>query len=148
MLRPILSRFAAAFDGNPDLTFWSQVVHRGGGCGTDYISGWISAFCVWDGDGNWLVSSRNDDGYTLDGVSYFTFNNLRIPAGFSAVDVSLHDCRRKYLCKMLAGHVAVALTSSDRDGNAQACEHVDADGEVVYDTIRPAPQWFMYMKKP
>ena len=59
MLRPILVRFAAAFDGSPDVTFWEHVVSRNSYmCGQDLLSGWITAFCVWDADGKWLAKSR------------------------------------------------------------------------------------------
>ena len=60
MLRPILRRFVDAFDGNPDITFWEHVVNRNNRlCGRDGLSGWITAFCVWDVDGKWLAHSRN-----------------------------------------------------------------------------------------
>ena len=59
MLRPILVRFAAAFDGSPDVTFWERIVSRDSYmCGQDLLSGWITAFCVWDADGKWLAKSR------------------------------------------------------------------------------------------
>ena len=59
MLRPILMRFAAAFDGSPDVTFWEHVVNRNDEvCGLDILSGWITAFCVWDEDGKWLAGDR------------------------------------------------------------------------------------------
>ena len=52
MLRPILRRFVDAFDGDPDVTFWEHVVDRKyRGCGTEGHSGWITAFCVWNVDG-------------------------------------------------------------------------------------------------
>lgn len=54
MLRPILRRFIRAFDGDPDLTFWDHVAHRASEyCGQDDLSGWLTAFCVWDTHGNW-----------------------------------------------------------------------------------------------
>ncbi|KAH9899269.1 hypothetical protein C8Q73DRAFT_313059 [Cubamyces lactineus] len=54
MLRPILRRFVAAFDGNPDVTFWKHAVHRiEEYCGQDDLTGWITAFCVWTPEGTW-----------------------------------------------------------------------------------------------
>jgi len=59
LLRPVLTRFVHAFDA-PDsaenLDFWRRVVHlRSEGCGGPelYMSGWITAFCVWDAHGRW-----------------------------------------------------------------------------------------------
>ena len=54
MLRPILTRFVKTFDGEPDIDFWSRVCHYYyEGSGTSYLSGWITAFCVWSGKGKW-----------------------------------------------------------------------------------------------
>ena len=54
MLRPILIRFVGAFDGEPDVDFWSRVCHyHSQGSGPSYLSGWITAFCVWSSEGKW-----------------------------------------------------------------------------------------------
>jgi hypothetical protein len=59
LLRPILMQFVLAFDvatkgGTPDGDFWGNICHvHDGGCGTDYLAGWLTAFCVWDKDGKW-----------------------------------------------------------------------------------------------
>ncbi|KAI0370483.1 hypothetical protein BV20DRAFT_943774 [Pilatotrama ljubarskyi] len=59
MLRPILRRFVSAFDGEPDVTFWSHVVHwLHVGCGEAAISGWLTAFCVWSAKGKWQGRTR------------------------------------------------------------------------------------------
>jgi hypothetical protein len=58
LLVPIVSRFVKAFDdpnGKENLDFWQRVAHYyGGGSGPTYLSGWITAFCVFDGQGKWL----------------------------------------------------------------------------------------------
>ena len=54
MLRPILTRFVGAFDGKPDIDFWTRVCHyHSNGSGPTYLSGWITAFCVWSSKGKW-----------------------------------------------------------------------------------------------
>jgi hypothetical protein len=57
LLHPIISRFVAAFDApsSPEnLDFWSKVAHyEGGGSGPTYLSGWITAFCVFNEQGIW-----------------------------------------------------------------------------------------------
>ncbi|KAM5540272.1 hypothetical protein V8D89_006091 [Ganoderma adspersum] len=155
MLRPILRRFVDAFDGNPDVTFWEHVVNRNNKlCGRDGLSGWITAFCVWDVDGKWLAHSRNveaastesmgsvmtpdlthswsDPDYTLDGVPYFSLDMKDIPAGYSEVDVIVDDNGERFECNMVAGHVASAVSKAVEDGS--------------FDTLSPAPQWFLYVK--
>lgn len=60
LLRPVLTRFVYAFDAPhsaENLNFWRRIAHFGGnGCGGPelYLSGWISAFCMWDTEGRWL----------------------------------------------------------------------------------------------
>ncbi|KAI0828586.1 hypothetical protein BC628DRAFT_1409164 [Trametes gibbosa] len=54
MLQPILRRFVAAFDGQPDIEFWNHVVYRQEEyCGQDDLNGWLTAFCVWTNKGKW-----------------------------------------------------------------------------------------------
>ncbi|KAG2091026.1 uncharacterized protein F5147DRAFT_780138 [Suillus discolor] len=57
LLHPIISRFVAAFDApssSENLDFWSKVAHyEGGGSGPTYLSGWITAFCVFNEQGMW-----------------------------------------------------------------------------------------------
>jgi len=58
LLVPIVSRFVKAFDepnGMENVDFWQRVAHyHGGGSGPTWLSGWITAFCVFDAQGKWL----------------------------------------------------------------------------------------------
>jgi len=58
LLRPVVARFVQAFDApnaQENLDFWQKVCHyEGGGSGPRYISGWITAFCVFDVKGAWM----------------------------------------------------------------------------------------------
>ncbi|KAH9918195.1 uncharacterized protein BXZ73DRAFT_105321 [Epithele typhae] len=141
LLRPVLRKFVKAFDGEVDVAFWSHIIlHDDSLCGVDMISGWITAFCVWNAEGKWLPwattaappsttgSVMHAGGvYVLDGVAYPNMDFGDIPAGFSTVDVNIEDHPP---CKMLAGHIASAVSSTDgpREGD---------EG----DTLSPAPQW-------
>lgn len=54
LLRPIFRCFVQAFDGDPDIDFWSRVCHHQSfGSGPVYLSGWITAFCVWSIKEKW-----------------------------------------------------------------------------------------------
>jgi hypothetical protein len=64
LLEPVLTRFVCAFDA-PDaqenLDFWQKVAdYRNGGSGPTYLSGWITAFCVFGSEGRWLGPSLNE----------------------------------------------------------------------------------------
>ena len=62
MLRPIIRRFVATFDGEHDASFWSHVAYRNDQvCGQDDLSGWITAFCVWSNKGVWGGGSLPGD---------------------------------------------------------------------------------------
>ena len=55
-----------------------------------------------------------------------------VPAGYSEVDVIVDDNGEKFECNMVAGHVASAVSKAFEDG--------------PFDTLSPAPQWFLYVK--
>lgn len=58
MLKPILHQFIQAKKGEPDISFWQRICsNHDGGSGPTYLSGWITAFCVFNEDGNWIGNS-------------------------------------------------------------------------------------------
>lgn len=157
MLRPILTSFVQAFDGNPDGEFWNYVCHYGHmGSGSYFLRGWITAFCVWDKDGKWMGSSSVDDilvkaakrskdsvyelpsiesdAYNqkleLDGIPYPTVSIGDIPPGYCEVDVHLDDNGEQFECMMVSGHMTMRIEGASKD------------------TIRPHPAWFMFIKGP
>ncbi|KAJ7055487.1 hypothetical protein C8F01DRAFT_1373452 [Mycena amicta] len=59
LLRPVISRFVAAFDAPgsaENVDFWQRVTHYvpGGSGRGDYHTGWISAFTVFSKEGRWM----------------------------------------------------------------------------------------------
>ncbi|KDQ09109.1 hypothetical protein BOTBODRAFT_58893 [Botryobasidium botryosum FD-172 SS1] len=152
MLRPILQRFISAFDGAPDVPFWKKIAHyTGGGSGPTYLSGWITAFCAWSPKGEWLgtpvgaphpkpimsLNGSESSGLLLDGVSYPLIDSQEIPAGYCEVDVIVVENLVEYKCLMVAGHVAMeavrSITPTSPEGYST-------------DTVRPSPQWFIFVK--
>ncbi len=87
----------------------------------------MSTFLLFPPERKWIE-------YTLDGVPYFTIAIGSIPAGYCEVDVTLDDNGKVFDCMMVAGHVASAWSSSPNAGPG------------AFDTISPAPQWFMFVK--
>jgi hypothetical protein len=143
MLQVIITRFVRAFDqGGPqaDMEFWQRIAHEESGSGGYFISGWISTFCAWDTSGTFFSSrphQRNSFGYAPDWVHRLTFDGIWFPRvrsppeGYAEVDVLVKDVPtdKVFDCTMLAGHVGIAI-----------------EGKEQLDTIRIAPQWFMYVK--
>ncbi|KJA15904.1 hypothetical protein HYPSUDRAFT_333356 [Hypholoma sublateritium FD-334 SS-4] len=122
LLRPILTRFVQAFDGQPDIDFWGRVCrHHDQFSGPSYISGWITAFCVWNGNGRWqgpsltapktdLVNSRaSAETLVLDGLLYGRVGTENIAPGFCEVDVKLNDNGEIFDYMMVSGHCATGV---------------------------------------
>lgn len=147
MLRAILKRFVRAFDkGGPqaDQGFWERMVHEvPGGSGTPFISGWITAFCAWDNKGVFFASKSSQVGFRSGGapewVTNLSFDGVWFPRvwtppeGYAEVDVLVQDVStgQKLDCTMIAGHIGTSMEDAGR-------------GQL--DTVRLAPQWFMYLK--
>ncbi|KAF9477824.1 hypothetical protein BDN70DRAFT_880670 [Pholiota conissans] len=138
LLRPILDRFVSAFDGQPDVDFWNKVsVHYSLGSGSRFLSGWITAFCVWDSEGQWQGEPRVEPVYRfgqthhhqlreVGGVMYPNISTHKIPMGFCQVDVKVVDDYGETDCIMMSGHMATQVEGRRRD------------------TVRPMPSWFIY----
>ena len=63
LLVPVISQFVQAFhrpNGPENIDFWQRVAHyHGGGSGPTYLSGWITAFCVFNAEGKWIGNPLN-----------------------------------------------------------------------------------------
>ncbi|KJA15903.1 hypothetical protein HYPSUDRAFT_148524 [Hypholoma sublateritium FD-334 SS-4] len=142
LLRPILTRFVQAFDGQPDIDFWGRVCHHHEQMsGPSYLSGWITAFCVWNKNGQWqgpslkvpkgpqVVGQVKDEKLVLDGVQYGMVNIKNVAPGFCEVDVVLDDNGEIFDCTMVSGLCATAV-----------------EGERE-DAVRPLSAWFMFIKE-
>ncbi|TFK85795.1 hypothetical protein K466DRAFT_551519 [Polyporus arcularius HHB13444] len=80
-----------------------------------------------------LVEHGRHGGLEVDGVQYYTIPTGSIPAGYSEVDVIVDDNGDLIQCKMVAGHVAIAVSPSKPDGQL--------------DTLSPSAHWFMFEKR-
>lgn len=161
LLRPVLRNFVATFDAQPKpsaevLDFWSKIAdRRSGGSGPSYLSGWITAFCMWDEDGKSLRRIRSYQDYSLDfeGVKYHQVDVSDIPTGLASVPVKVNDNGTIYKTKMLAGSFGIQATSSGQktdpgrnhasrwNQNYEPAEGADAPG---LDSLQPFSGWLMY----
>jgi hypothetical protein len=63
LLKPVISNFVRAFEdpeGAENLDFWNRVCspqHRGSG--VSYLAGWVTAFCAFQENGNWIGQKLN-----------------------------------------------------------------------------------------
>jgi len=129
LLRPIISRFVAAYDdphGAENLDFWNKVAHiEGGGSGPRYLAGWITAFCYFSVKGSQTASDGS--GLVLDDVTYPMINTNKIPSGYGEVDVELDDNGTKFNTTIVAGSIG-----------SQIC----VGRNVVRNTVRPLSAWW------
>lgn len=144
LLRPILLRFIKAFD-HPDskenLDFWSRVAdYEGFGSGTVWLSGWITAFMVFDENGLWTPDkSHKDSELIIDGVSYPLLDSAEIPAGYAQVDVTVErEGGGEYPTSLVGGMVGTRICSSGDKALSDTGER---------DSARPALAWWWVMKK-
>jgi len=115
LLEPILKQFVEAKKGNVDLNFWQKICHQsGGGSGPTYLSGWISAFCVYDIDGNWQgVEKMWFEQEKKEGQIWPYVDLDKIPSGVVEVDVKIDDNGTPYHSVLLAGHMAVDIIEDE-----------------------------------
>lgn len=161
LLRPILRNFIATFDAQPKptaevLDFWSRIADRhSGGSGPSYLSGWITAFCMWDEAGKSLHRFQSWQDYSLEfeGAKYHQVDTDDIPAGFASVPVTVNDNGKKYKTKMVAGSFGIQVTSSGQKtdpGHDHASSwnknYRPGEGteEPGLDSLQPSTGWLMY----
>lgn len=147
MMKPVITKFIAAFDGEVDSKFWGHIASPVDmGSGTPTIGGWITAFCAIDEEGkltgpgsaerrlgDWNVDYKKQT-YCLEGINYPIIDQVNIPAGRSEVDLKIVDLRIStvYQTVMIAGNMGMKVTPN-REG---------AEGKV-----QNTPMWYIGLIK-
>ncbi|KAJ7604342.1 hypothetical protein FB45DRAFT_850892 [Roridomyces roridus] len=121
LLRPVISRFVAAFDdptSQDNANFWQQVAYLNKpSSGAPYYTGWINAFNAFSKEGKWIgtplnmeaVSEEGPEGLSaerfwskyakypihtdivFDDSPYHTVGTRNVPPAYAEVDVKLND---------------------------------------------------------
>lgn len=156
LLRPVISHFIDSFDdptSDDVISFWQRIAHKNYmGSGSAYYSGWITAFCFWNEDGESLyrvpVYGDYVDGTSweevqspllrLDGVSFHTVDTDKVPSGYSSVPVKVDDNGDIFDATMVAGSVGINCSSSG--------DELDG-GLVELDTVSAETGWWMFESK-
>ncbi|KAF4451718.1 DUF4419 domain protein [Fusarium austroafricanum] len=165
MLRPILKHMILSFEQPDDAKvtrFWNTIATQNPvGSGTDYITGWITAFCFWDDQGKAKRRFQKD---VLDGVAYPSVDIDSVPLGVASVPVKINDNGNMISSKMVAGSFGIQAstktqdtspeeTSSTRDrlrtrirnlvsSQQESPEASSSDSEL--NAIQPLSGWLMY----
>ena len=104
----ICDNLVASANNEPSMEFWDKVAcHLGGGSGPSYISGWLSAFAVFNAKGDWQGSRTSYGGRGEEPTDYGfpVIDTQNLPAGITSVPVSVDDNGTLYDCFMFAGHM-------------------------------------------
>ncbi|KAG8810476.1 hypothetical protein FRC17_002922 [Serendipita sp. 399] len=149
MLRPIIRRFASAFDGEPDIPFWNHVCHRiSQACGDEYYTGWIAAFCPFDKTGKWQLSPPTDSErlgqLSIDGVNYSALATDRISWGFSQIDIKIIQQDQQTIATFMAGLMGLKVSDGPTNVPDSALGLTQGSPNT---TVSPHPAWFVIEKR-
>lgn len=138
MLKPILRKFIAAFDGEVDLDFWGHIVSEHHyGSGSSELGGWITAFSAISEKG--LFTAGQDvlpnemwgnprKPYKLDGVPYPVISFSELAPGHAEVDLKIIDAGGvEYATALTAGNMGMKIENNDT-------------------SLRNVPIWACYLK--
>ncbi|KAM9957293.1 hypothetical protein ACTFIW_009034 [Dictyostelium discoideum] len=114
-LLPVIDKFIDSANGNPDTTWWNQIVDYREQSGSNVLTGWLATFCVFDNDGKY-----NDDEYTEsysfeeeEDFPWPRVNAGSIPNGFVSCPVLLKDSDQEYNSTIYSGHFGSKLLDND-----------------------------------
>ena len=171
LLQPVVSRFVKTFDGRVSeeiVDFWKRIVHCDNKSGTYTISGWITAFCLWDKDGNLLYQPKYlQSEHDTHEQSPLVVNSDASDSEFEKWEYirrpALRLDRTTYgkldMTLIPSGYASAAVTvyHNRRTFNATITAgsvgvrctrsgQVFATGNVGVDTIQPESGWWMFEK--
>lgn len=110
LLKPIISRFIRAFDGEPDISFWNTICHHNAVmCGGNNYSGWLTAFCAFNDRGKWQLydawGSNKLEGLELDGIKYQSMGDTAITWGFCSVDIKINNIDHSFVAGLMGERI-------------------------------------------
>lgn len=105
LLFPVLDNFVKTAQGNPDVNWWNKIAHHiGGGSGPTYLSGFITAFCVFNDKGKYIGDNRSVRMMTTPS-EWPVIDTNDIPHGFVSVPVTVDDNGTIVQTELFVGHI-------------------------------------------
>ena len=176
LLRPVLSRFVTAYDHPThadNLDFWNKAAHRELGSGPQWLSGWITAFCVFNERGQWQGNTLNEerirehepkkllrpaDPLQLTASQFAAVYTVRERTPYLALDgfpyptIESQDIPCGYACLDVTlednGEMMKTMLIAGSVG-AQICstEKTELFRNGLRDTVRPVSGWWYFVKR-
>ncbi|PTB37321.1 uncharacterized protein TrAFT101_011053 [Trichoderma asperellum] len=157
LLAKVTEKMIETYDHADDQTtkdFWMKAVHKAGwegsGQGLESLSGWLTAFCFWDGQGTKIHQYTDEElsskkfqfgdedpedrkRLIIDGVVFPIIRAKKIPKAVVDVPVKVIDLSTmtEYDTTVIAGSIGMTATASENEG--------------VYDTFQPRSGWWMLL---
>lgn len=143
MLKPILEEFVAAKKNEANVEFWKRICYSSSGYGPSHISGWLTAFAVFNEDGRDCVNlaARRFPSTCYDLGAWPVVEIDCIPSGIVTVDVKIVEQRKEHASVMFAGHVGYEVLEDDftlrpKIGWGIALKLIAEDVEKLHETAR------------
>lgn len=145
LLKPVMLRFVKSFN-NPSsdeiVGFWNSIAQHDKGSGRDHYSGWITAFCFWNPQGQLLYRPTTSGSWgcgrlpvlKLDDAVYHIVHSADVPPGYTSVPVKMDDGGDNFEATMVAGSVGMGYSHSRGGGSS-------------LNTIQPESGWWMFQRK-
>ncbi|KAG0203758.1 hypothetical protein BGX28_004074 [Mortierella sp. GBA30] len=135
LLQPVLTGFVKTFsdpDGQETKNFWQTIAHyTDEGCGTRYLSGWITSFLFFDEHGKSLYETTDDwieqQLYRLGNATFHLVKTSDIPAASADVPVLLNDNDEKIKIVMIAGLLGTRVSGKNHRVQPQAAWWIAED---------------------
>jgi hypothetical protein len=135
MLENVTGKIAQSALGDVPADFWQRICdYRPTGSGPTYLSGWISAFCVFDEHGQWQGAERKVttwNGHTIDGLEYPVIKMSAVPPGYLTTDIEIYDKGVIHPAVLFAGHAVFEAPAPDTVAPKLTWALVLKDGDTL-----------------
>ncbi|CEJ86814.1 hypothetical protein VHEMI04215 [[Torrubiella] hemipterigena] len=149
-LQPILENMIRSFEqpDSPDVTqFWNTIAHKTSrASAVPFLSGWITAFCFWNSEGQPLGSYEGDgrgvpEPTKVAEVEYPRVKIPDIPPGSASVPVLLDDNGQLFQCTMVAGSAAIQAAKANEKQKATVTTAPASDDALT--AVQPMSGWWI-----
>ncbi|KAN0038524.1 hypothetical protein ACTA71_000702 [Dictyostelium dimigraforme] len=113
-LLEILDNFIESLNGNPNKTWWNQMIDYREQSGSSVLSGWLSSFCLFQDDGTFEDNAELHCPEFYPETKWPKINSISISNGFTSTPIQLTDSKGTVSnCQLFSGHFASKIRDND-----------------------------------